>query len=176
MEVRRQWSNIFKGLRVKKSVILCLLTPFPNLFESRSWMMTFIDIPMLKDFITRKATQQEKLTEPSKEKGTHMNWNSWWTQRKWRKRDMVYAWETYDFLSIKSLLLEVKWFLFKIRRQNSVGSLNASPIACTNQSHQPLIALNFPSPIWWSEQFPLPSHMLLRCDCQFFSIISVTDR
>ena len=60
-------------------------------------MMTFIDIPMLKDFVTRKATQQEKLKEPSKKKGTHMNWNSWWTQKKWRKRDTVYAWETYDF-------------------------------------------------------------------------------
>ena len=82
MEVRRQWSNIFKGLRVKKGEILCLLTPSPNLFEKRSWMMTFIDIHMLKDFVTRKATQQKKLKEPSKKKGTHVNWNSWCTQRK----------------------------------------------------------------------------------------------
>ena len=82
MEVRRQWSNIFKGLRVKKGEILCLLTPSPNLFENRSWMMTFIDIHMLKDFVTRKATQQKKLKEPSKKKGTHVNWNSWCTQRK----------------------------------------------------------------------------------------------
>jgi len=38
-------------------------------------MMTFIDVPMLKDFVTRTAAQQEKLKEPSKKKGTHVNWN-----------------------------------------------------------------------------------------------------
>ena len=31
---------------------------------------------MLKDFVTRKATQQKNLKEPSEKKGTHVNWNS----------------------------------------------------------------------------------------------------
>ena len=68
MEVRSQWSNIFKGLRVEKVrvevYVYSLQKKKKTLNKSR--MMPFIDIHRLKDFITSKFTQQEKLRNPSR--------------------------------------------------------------------------------------------------------------